>query len=250
MRRQSYRSLVKYLKELLSEKSNEVYKSGKNRKRIKNFVDMYIEDDDLKEFGAECYALGMVSFWFYIAKVVPTRLVNIIVDLSVEPSLYFILIQEQKDLIKKHGQEITYEVTKKMIFLDAFIKESLNKSSPTTFLKKGQVCSINMFSKYNPGPLNSIRKFDISKHISSEKSFTEPCSDNLIWGYGEKLYIFSNIDGNQPLHPGYINIHTVVPSTDSVYFKQHDIYGYRDLINLEEEYNDIMNSSASSVVSD
>ncbi|PVU89069.1 hypothetical protein BB560_006321, partial [Smittium megazygosporum] len=241
---------------------------------VKNFVDIYIKNPDIQEFGAEGFAAALVYAWFYVSKVIPTRLVNIIFDLSVQPNLYFVLIQEQKDLIAKYGNDITHDITKEMIFMDAFIRESLNNSNPATckdmflsngtLLKKGELTSINMFSKFNSCNSSANKKFDIYKHILNKKPFTEPCIDNLVWGYGantcpfaeysgtmikvfvalfiRKLYVFSNIDGNQPEHPGYINLSTVLPRKKSVYFKKHNISEYRDLIDLKKEYKDIINS--------
>ncbi|PVV02016.1 hypothetical protein BB560_003540 [Smittium megazygosporum] len=254
------------------------------KEEVENFVDIYMLDPKVKGFGIEGFVSVLIDSWFYISKIIPTRLINIIFDLSAEPSLYFVLIQEQKDLIKKYGYCITHDILKKMVFMDAFIKESLTNSSSAsyifrcishdmflsngTFLRKGQLISINMFSKAHTTALKTGKRFDIRKHIFNKKSFTEPSMDNLIWGHGvrecpfseysgtlikifialliRKLYVFSNIDGNPPVHPGYINIRTVVPLEHSVYFKRHNINDYRDLIDLEEEYNSIMNSNSNS----
>ncbi|PVV01038.1 hypothetical protein BB560_004562 [Smittium megazygosporum] len=242
--------------------------------------DIFGQDPEIQEFSTEGFATVLIDLWFFIAKVIPSRIANIIVDLAIQPNLYFILIQEQKDLIKKYGQGVTYQVAKEMKFMDAFIKESLNNSIPASFifrsvlkemflsngafLSKGQMISINMFSETISNNSNTDKEFDICRHIANKKSFTEPSMDSLIWGYGvqysgtlikifvalliRKLYIFSNIDGNQPVHPGYINLSTVIPSVNSVYFKLHDINGYRDLIDLTEEYNRIMNSNSQSIV--
>ncbi|PVV03177.1 hypothetical protein BB560_002355 [Smittium megazygosporum] len=250
-----------------------------------NFISIYNVDPKLKEFSIEDFAPVLVSAWFYIAKIIPSRLINIIVDLSVEPNLYFALIQEQKDLISKYGHDITYEIAKKMIFLDAFIMESLKNSNSAssiyriiqndiflsngTLLTKGETSSINLFSKARTNTSNVNRKFDIRKHILNKRSFTEPSIDNLLWGYGVKecpfaeyagnliktftallirnLYIFLNIDGNIPIHPGYMNLFIVHPLTSFVYFKKHDIDKYRDLIDLEEEFNNIINSNSNKI---
>ncbi|PVV03501.1 hypothetical protein BB560_002019 [Smittium megazygosporum] len=263
---------------------------------VKNFVDIYIRNPDIQEFGAEGFATILVDAWFYVSKVIPTRLVNIIFDLSIQPNLYFVLIQEQKDLIAKYGNDITHDITKEMIFMDAFIRESLNNSNPAsyifcfackdmflsngTLLKKGELTSINMFSRFNSGNSSANKKFDIYKHILNKKPFTDtkywfinnnsnsnsnhPGSRNAC-PFAEysgtmikvfvalsirKLYVFSNIDGNQPEHPGYINLSTVLPTKKSVYFKKHNINEYRDLIDLKKEYSDIINSDKKNTLSE
>ncbi|PVV02973.1 hypothetical protein BB560_002559 [Smittium megazygosporum] len=287
-KKKRYFNLRSYLIENLSKAYSETSGLQPTDFGVNSLVDIYMHNSDVREFGKEGFVSVLMDVWFYIVKIIPTRLVNIVVDLSVEPNLYFILIQEQKDLIKKYGNDITYNVTKEMVFMDAFIKESLNNSTPASFiyrfirkdiflsngtlLPKEQISSLNAFSKSVTNTSKSNRKFDISKHILHNKSFTEPSIDNLIWGYGikacpfaeyagmlikiftallvRKLYIFSNIQGNQPVHPGYVNIFTIFPSESSVYFKKHDINHYRDLINLEEEYKNIMNSDEAGLCSE
>ncbi|PVV02938.1 hypothetical protein BB560_002596 [Smittium megazygosporum] len=212
------------------------------------------------------------------AKLIPNRVVNIIVDLSVESKLYFLLIQEQKDIIKNQGETLSSGILDKMVFLDAFIKESLQQSYPASFIfrmakkdvylssghmiEKGSVASINAFSKlHKKGRME--RNFDIRRHIISKRPFNESSLDNLVWGLGStkcplskyagtiikvfivlmirKYYIFSDNEGNKPRFRGYNHFSTVVPRTKSVYLKAHDIKSYRDFIDLESEYNSLLN---------
>ncbi|PVU85691.1 hypothetical protein BB561_006915 [Smittium simulii] len=135
---------------------------------------------------------------------IPTpRIHNILIDISVQPDLYKVLVNEQRKVIKKHGYKITMASLMEMKILDSFIQESLALSSPASymhrevksdvflsngdFIKKGSLLSVCSFSKYhNPKKSEySLRQFELSKYLQPKIDKNANDDSDLIWGYGE-----------------------------------------------------------------
>ncbi|PVU92511.1 hypothetical protein BB561_003773 [Smittium simulii] len=197
--------------------------------------------------------------FLYMVLIPPNRIFNILVDISVQPNLYSDLIQEQRNIISKYGKKINLKAIKHMVYLDAFIKESLILSYPAscmhrevqkdtvlsdgTTVPQGSLISANLFSishKNNNIP-QSLRKFDPNRHFSVPAKKTN-WSDSLLWGHKNKpcpfygysysqiklivaimireYSIYANKEGIEPEHPGYVQISTVSPNSKAIYLKK------------------------------
>ncbi|PVU99628.1 hypothetical protein BB559_000553 [Furculomyces boomerangus] len=174
-----------------------------------------------------------------------SRLENILVDISVKPKTLVKLVLEQNKIIQKHGEKITTKTLDEMVYLDAVCTESVYFSAPICSVgRKASVeyttsngftvpndssVSLNVFSS-----VRDIKKYgDQSKLYIPERNIMldRKLGDIVpllpVWGIGRKYYIFSEIDGSQPRHPGYRQLITVMPSRSTVYLKRHNISTYK-----------------------
>ncbi|PVU98094.1 hypothetical protein BB561_000113 [Smittium simulii] len=145
-------------------------------------------------------------FWGMIA-IPPTRIFNILVDIASQPYIYNLLLNEQEHTIYKHGKDITMHTLLEMKFLDAFIIESLNLSSPAscihrklnkpvvfsngTSISSKSMISLNLFSrKHNNNNLKS-KKAQNTLQFLQKKPKKDQMLDNLVWGFGEYVFLAS-----------------------------------------------------------
>ncbi|PVU89860.1 hypothetical protein BB561_005140 [Smittium simulii] len=146
---------------------------------------------------------SLIGIYFSMSMIPTPRIHNILIDISVQPDLYKVLVNEQRKVIKEHGYKITMAYLMEMKILDSFIQESLALSSSASymhrevksdiflsngdFIKKGSLLSVCSFSKYhNPKKSEySLRQFDLSKRLKSKIDKNANDDSDLIWGYGE-----------------------------------------------------------------
>ncbi|PVU93753.1 hypothetical protein BB561_003055 [Smittium simulii] len=223
-------------------------------KIIKDYYGLVFNDDS--DQISECL-VRVIRSMFVIS---PHRIHNILVNISSQPLVAAILINEQQKIIKVFGNSISMDAIAQMHYLDDFIQESMFRSAPASYLHrkientvilsngikipKGSLLSINHFSKFN---YNEETDYNLQKFIPqlNSKNITESensCFDNMIYGYGNgkcpyskyanaqmmtiisiiiRNYIITdNDEGNKPEHPGYKRIFTISPKTSSLYFKR------------------------------
>ncbi|PVV01351.1 hypothetical protein BB560_004232, partial [Smittium megazygosporum] len=80
--------------------------------------------------------LGLYTTLKTMVSIPSSRIQNILTDISSNLNLQSILVMEQKDIILDFGSDLSLNVLKKMIYLDAFIKESLLLSAPAILTVK------------------------------------------------------------------------------------------------------------------
>ncbi|PVV03448.1 hypothetical protein BB560_002068 [Smittium megazygosporum] len=129
-----------------------------------------------------------------------SRLLNVLVDFSSDPTLQNTLVNEQISIMKQYGKKISLEILEKMHYLDAALNESLLMSAPASFLHrkvkkdvvlsngitipKKSFISLNLFEKYNQKVDDfGNRLYDINKYFY-KKLPKEEFVQSLIWGYG------------------------------------------------------------------
>ncbi|PVV04697.1 hypothetical protein BB560_000787, partial [Smittium megazygosporum] len=203
--------------------------------------------------------LGLYLAMTNMVAIIPTKLVNILTDISINPYLQSILVEEQVSVITKYGDSVTSFTLSKMKKLAAFIDESIVLSSPATnlhrrvkkpiFLSNGtmilddQYISANLFEKFHSKKDNfENRIFDIEKQLNGEITPDEQFLRDNVWGYGKKkcpaieyslaqmklfvlimirkYEIFSGKGWFRTKHPGYRQIIFVAPDTKHIYVRK------------------------------
>ncbi|PVU91185.1 hypothetical protein BB561_004525 [Smittium simulii] len=207
--------------------------------------------------------INLLSLFNVMPCIPSAKLINVIIDISVRSDIMHALIREQKCVKSNHGIAINRNNLDKMTFLDAVLTESLLLSIATNCMpryaekdivlgngykiSKGSIAAINMFSYYHKGRKSSKNiNFNPLKHTSC-KIYNQ--KNSLLWGSGSRkcpfsdyaftqmklitcifirnYYIFSNIEGELPVHPGYIFNSLVIPRNTTIYLKRHNIDDYR-----------------------
>ncbi|PVV03060.1 hypothetical protein BB560_002468 [Smittium megazygosporum] len=163
--------------------------------------------------------------------IIPIRLVNILTDISINPYLQSILVEEQVNVIRRYGAPVTSFTLSKMEKLAAFVDESIVLSSSATtlyrrvkkpiFLSNGtrisndQYISANMFENFHSKKDEfENRIFDIEKHFNGDITPDERFLRDNVWGYGSDKGWF------RTKHPGYRQIMLVVPETEHMYLRR------------------------------
>ncbi|PVU86411.1 hypothetical protein BB560_006729 [Smittium megazygosporum] len=142
------------------------------------------------------------------------RILNVIISLSSDIAVHQEIIDEQTKLYKKYGEIISYEIIYEMKKLICFVKESLLKSSPASYmhrraqndiylsngmhLLKGSIVSLDLFSHYHKKSLDDFEyegSSGFNQSHSSRCRFTQTHHkidyDDLVWGFGERRCPFS-----------------------------------------------------------
>ncbi|PVV04044.1 hypothetical protein BB560_001462 [Smittium megazygosporum] len=170
-----------------------------------------------------------------------SRLINIIIDISSDITVHEYLLKEQRRIVARYGEEISYTTVCNMTRLKSFVNKSLLKSSPGSYMhrmlehdivlsngmsiSKGSLVSLDIFSYYN---LKLINRFNRNRfgRTKFSGSFKNPKInyENLIWGHKKKYMIYLNTDGYIEGHPGYEQVSTVISKSNSIFLEIHDLF--------------------------
>ncbi|OMH83557.1 Cytochrome [Zancudomyces culisetae] len=132
---------------------------------------------------------------------------NLLVELSLRPDVYKELLQEQHELIKKNGgnNHIPFEMLDEMVYLDAFIKETIRLSGSDPFMPRcttqevvmsnGVSISKHQYVSFNIQAHNrdpkifgpNANKFNYKRHIRLGLKLTDASLANLMWGAGNRV---------------------------------------------------------------
>ncbi|PVU94259.1 hypothetical protein BB561_002686 [Smittium simulii] len=142
----------------------------------------------------------------------PSRLTNILNDISLNPSVISILNTEQAEIITKYGTSVNIDTINKMSILHNFITNSLLSSSPASFLfrklnkditlstgqvvKKNNIISFNIFGYYSKKrkyqqkniEKSSTKARIVKSNIANKKKNKKHL--DLLWGYGSNACPF------------------------------------------------------------
>ncbi|PVU86106.1 hypothetical protein BB561_006811 [Smittium simulii] len=176
-----------------------------------------------------------------IYSITPTRIHNILVDISTQPHLDSILVQEQLNIMKTHGESISLSAIEKMKYLDSVILESLLLSSPASFMhrqaekniflsngmkiNKHSTISLNIFSKYHDPLVTSPnkRKFEPHKHLDSKTNLNQYAAVHMkiiVATIIRKYCIISDIKKIGHQHTGYSQVSTIAPLINQIYLEK------------------------------
>ncbi|PVU97161.1 hypothetical protein BB561_000714 [Smittium simulii] len=233
-------------------------KEDQDNGKFTSIMQMMLKHTNTNELNYSFFTKMMINFGRFEPSILATRLINVIIDISVRPEVSQKLINEQKELKRIYGKSISPFILDKMVYLDAVIKESLELSAPVSCMNKefktdyclsngytipkSSSISHNLFSKYRYNNRTRPNKISFKPDRHDTKN-------TLIWGQSKNIcpyveycsakmklfvcilirnyYIFSNIDGIEPVHPGYKHFTSVLPNSSTVFLKKHDIDKYR-----------------------
>ncbi|PVU90013.1 hypothetical protein BB561_005065 [Smittium simulii] len=133
-----------------------------------------------------------------------SRLANLLMDISLNKSVYNMLANEQIEIIKKHGFKIRETQIQNMVYLDAALKESIRLTQRTVNERK--VENDYTFSNGSIIPKGSVVKFDLFSHsrdkrihgfdthsfvpgrnLINKTQLSEVSLDSYTWSIGEHM---------------------------------------------------------------
>ncbi|PVU86532.1 hypothetical protein BB561_006675 [Smittium simulii] len=166
-----------------------------------NLIQLLAENPEiLKDTTSLSVTSGLAQTFKNMIVILPSRILSILIDISIDPDTLNVLSLEQTNVIEKYGKKFDVNVLKKMPILHRVVMKSLLASSPTNrklnqnivlsngiTLQKNSTVSINMFSNYHSETKNSnsVLKNQYYKNQNNNSNF------RLLWGYGEHACPYS-----------------------------------------------------------
>ncbi|PVU90999.1 hypothetical protein BB561_004609 [Smittium simulii] len=188
------------LSEIISTEINKFDGSIPDSRNI-SLIELLAKDPEfLKDNSSFYITSGLVQTFKSMIIIPPSRLLSILIDISIDPNILSLLSSEQTDIIEEFGVKYDLNAFKKMPILHKVIMKSLLQSSPASYmdrelnqnlvlsngitLKKNSVVSINMFSHYHSETKES-KNLNIVLQNQEYKEKNNSTNFRLLWGYGE-----------------------------------------------------------------
>ncbi|PVV05296.1 hypothetical protein BB560_000187 [Smittium megazygosporum] len=198
-------------------KQREFKKSTLNtsKKFIKNYTEMEIriamdsrrssnqKNSDLTTPLLESASTTLLSYLVNSIKHSYPVISNLIIELSMNPDIYYRLVNEQRSIIKTFGNEITEKSLDNMMLLDAAFLEStrlsgtgqpLRQLETDVYLSNGSKLKKNSLAKFNNFIYNRDNRiyeklphsFKPDRYLRTSTKFSQSSKNNITWGIGRK----------------------------------------------------------------
>ncbi|PVV01823.1 hypothetical protein BB560_003744, partial [Smittium megazygosporum] len=169
--------------------------------RDHSIVDLILKMQQKDNIPDSVFYTTLPSYLLLFIKLIGDRLSNFLIDISLDPSVFKKLENEQRAIIVRYGHEISVRCLDKMVYLDAAINETLRLSSNAltmkeaqydiflpnrVFIPKGSLVKLNNINYFR-----SIEVFDLfphdfipERHFKLGTKLEVISKTNLSWGLG------------------------------------------------------------------
>ncbi|PVU90873.1 hypothetical protein BB561_004675 [Smittium simulii] len=196
----------KYIEYLVNFVQNEISRRIVLKKfgyRFDDLIQCIVDQEFFNTYDIKIISLSLLYVILESIKLLNPRICNLIMDISFRPEIYAKLALEQKNLVKKYGEDLSVKQISEMVFLDACVTESFRMSGGSRMLRhtnknymlsNGMVLDKNSDVLFNapshatnPNYFKTPLTFMPERHINNGTAISDFSLHNLYWGLGSRM---------------------------------------------------------------